>query len=608
MAPPRRFADYPGAKEALNISYKTEEGQNPVMRGLPLTIGAAIVTRSTALQRFLYGNAGFAKLSAIESLDDEKWRFDPTVIPLSDTAAPPPPPTFEPALLTAQPADTPGRFASFADYRALYTSGAATPLDVVEALLPLIRRDVPSPTVYSRAWLDIHVDEVRAAARASTERYAAGKPLGPLDGIPFGVKSDCAVKGYVNTVGMRPDPRVAFFNRPADASIWPVRKLEEAGAVMVGKMNQHEIGMDTTGCNPRTGTPINFYNRSYYPGGSSSGAGSSLGAGLVPLAVGTDAGGSIRVPTTSAGCTALKPSHNRTVVLQSSMCIVGPMCANVNDLAIAYRIMAQPDLADPVAGLFAPSEPPAPTDKKLLGICHPWVAQASADVREVFDRAVAFYTKDLGYEVVDIDIPLIHEARIAHGAVNLAEAADHAKARVPPAETAATGIKWTDLLAPANAVTCCVGAQTTANDYMKFAQVRSVVMRHLAFLFEKHGKELLIVTPTLPDAGYAITEGDETYGFTDGNRCIRSMMYVWLANMTGCPATTVNGGYVAVDKGEGSLPVGVMALGMWGEEERCLTWASEGEKFLGEKVKGGRRRPEGWVDVVTLAKEGKTAK
>lgn len=438
------------------------------------------------------------------------------------------------------------------------------------------------------------------------------------------MKADIAVKGYVSTMGMRPDLRLDFFTQPQQESAWPVRKLEEAGAVMVGKMNQHEIGMDTTGCNSRTGTPLNFYNRAYYPGGSSSGAGSSLGAGLVPLAVGTDAGGSIRVPTATAGCTALKPSHNRTMVMQSSMCIVGPMCANVNDLVIAYRIMAQPDLNDPVAGLFAPSEPPSTTSSssaaadnntKLLGICHPWIAQASPDVREIFDRAVTYYTETLGYKVIDIDIPLIHEARIAHGAVNLAEAADHAKARVPPAESAAKGIKWTDLLAPANAVTCCVGAQTTANDYMKFAQVRSVVMRHLAFLFETHGKELLILTPTLPDGGYAITPGDETYGFTDGNRCIRSMLFVWLANMTGCPAATVNGGYVAAEKGEGTLPVGLMVTGMWGEEERCLAWAKEGEKFLGEEEKkkqskgeGGRRRPEGWVDVVVLAKEGKSAK
>lgn len=95
-----------------------------------------------------------------------------------------------------------------------------------------------SPTDYARAWLDINVDEVRASAKASTERYAAGKQLGVLDGVPFGVKADIAVKGYVNTKGMRIDERFAYFSRPETESVWPVRKLEAEGAIMVGKMNQ----------------------------------------------------------------------------------------------------------------------------------------------------------------------------------------------------------------------------------------------------------------------------------------------------------------------------------------------------------------------------------
>lgn len=369
------------------------------------------------------------------------------------------------------------------------------------------------------------------------------------------------------------------------------------------KKQQHEIGMDTTGCNPATGTPLNFYNPAYYPGGSSSGAGSALGAGLVPLAVGTDAGGSIRVPSATAGCTALKPSHSRLLTMQSSMCIVGPMCANAADLTIAYRAMAQPDLADPVGGLFAPSQPPRPSDKKLLGICHPWIAQASPAIRAVLDRAIDWYVRTLGYEVVDIDLPLLHEARIAHGAINLAEAAAHAKARLAPHEARDQGLRWQDMLAPANAVACSVGAQTTANDYMTFAQIRAVVMRHLAHLFERHGRELLVLSPTVPDAGYAIAPGDQAYGFTDGNRCLRSMLYVWLSNMSGCPSATVCGGYVPAAEGQGSLPVGLLAMGMWGEEERCLAWAHQGEQFLCDEVQGGRRKPERWVDVLALAQQ-----
>ena len=484
-----------------------------------------------------------------------------------------------------------------------------TPLQVVEALLPLINRDVESPTEYSKAWLDIHVDEVLAAARASTERWAQGKPIGVLDGVPFGVKADCDVKGYVNTMGMKVRDGYDYFARPCERSLWPVEKLEEAGAVMVGKMNQHEIGMDTTGCNPSTGTPVNWYNKAYYPGGSSSGAGSSLGAGLVPLCVGTDAGGSIRIPPAVAGQYSIKTSHNRTTVMNSSMCIVGPMASNVADLKIAYRLMAhQPDPADPVTGLFAPSRVPKGdgNEKRYLGLCRPWISRSSPEVLGFFDRAVEHYTKTLGYEAVDIDLPLLREGQIAHGATCLAEAADAARDRGGSqgahGGAARAGQHWLDLLSPANQVMTAVGAQTAANDYMKFAQVRAAIMAHLAHLFERH-PGLLVVTPTLPDVGYARHPADEPYGLTDGNRSLRSMTYAWLANTSGCPAATVPVGYAEAERGEGRLPVGMLAMGMWGDEERLLAWAAEGEEYIRGVYPGGRLKPAGWVDVIGLAKE-----
>lgn len=505
----------------------------------------------------------------------------------------------------------------------------------MQALLPLIHRDVANPTEYSKAWLDIHVDDVLAAARASTERWAAGKPHGLLDGIPFGVKADCEVEGYVNTMGMKVDTRHAYFTKPATGTVWPVHKLEEAGAIMVGKMNQHEVGMDTTGCNPSTGTPINFYNKAYYPGGSSSGAGSALGAGLVPLCVGTDAGGSIRIPSATAGCVAIKPSHNRTTVVNSSMCIVGPMCANVADLTVAYRVMAQPNPEDPVTGLFAPSSLPFDNKKKYLGICRPWIDRAKPEVRALFDQAVEYYTTPApegpGYEVVDIDLPLLQEGQTAHGAINLAEAADKAKARYSVVNKdighQTPKGRWTDLLSQPNAITCSVGSQTTANDYMRFAQVRSVIMRHLAFLFEKYGEGFLIASPICPDAGYPKSSGDEWIGFTDGNRTLRSMTYVWLSNISGCPSATVPVGYVDPphlvpgscvqivgdtkeehEQHVGKLPVGMLAMGMWGEEERLLDWARQGETYVRDKYPGGRLRPKDWVDVIARAKEDDVVK
>ena len=152
-------------------------------------------------------------------------------------------------LQTPQSADLAGRFHSAADYHALYQSGAATPLQVAEALLPLVRRDVQPQSKYAVAWTQTDADGVLAAARASTARWAAGRPLGVMDGVPFGVKDDIDVKGFVSTMGMRVDKREEYFNKPREQTAWPAEKLEEAGGIMMGKMNQHEVGMDTTGCN-----------------------------------------------------------------------------------------------------------------------------------------------------------------------------------------------------------------------------------------------------------------------------------------------------------------------------------------------------------------------
>jgi Asp-tRNA(Asn)/Glu-tRNA(Gln) amidotransferase A subunit family amidase len=159
------------------------------------------------------------------------------MLPLDDTLTQPQPPSLA------------GRFYSAADYHALYQSGAATPLDVAEALLPLVQcnGEQQPPSKYAVAWTQTDADAVRAAARASTARWAAGKPRGVLDGVPFGVKDDVAVKGFVSTMGMRVDERVGYFRRVEEKTAWPAERMEAAGEVLMVKMNQHEIGMGEFG-------------------------------------------------------------------------------------------------------------------------------------------------------------------------------------------------------------------------------------------------------------------------------------------------------------------------------------------------------------------------
>ncbi|KAH0437950.1 amidase [Colletotrichum camelliae] len=600
MAPNRKYANYPGAREGpTQVNTNTQkEDQNPVLRGWPLVAGSTILANSGAVQRFFWSNAKFGSIRDLPGLDDYRYRFAPDVICLSETGSHPEPIPFSAELTTPAPADQPARYLSSADYHALYKTGAITPLDVVQALLPLIRRaeghPPPQTGPYANAWVASHGREDIAidSARASTERWRRGEPLGPLDGVPIGVKDDIDVKGYVSHNGMQYRPDLPWFE-PADKTWWPVEQLEAAGAIVLGKNAMHELGGDTNGCNPRWGTPTNWHNKSYYPGGSSSGGGSALGAGIVPISVGTDAGGSIRIPSSFNGIYGLKPSHHRTCAMNSSMCVVGPLAATVSDLTIAYRLMSRPNPDDPIQGLYTPSIPPSPSAPKTIAIDEAWWSKASGPVASICRAAVDSF-KSQGYTVVNIRIPYLREIQLMHSATCVTEMQDLARHRHPNPDA------WQSIINHANKVTMSVGTQTPAGDYMKYNQLRDLLMKHLAHLFEEN-PGMLVVTPTTPLPGWPKHPGDEAYGVSDTNTTIANMSYVYVANVSGCPAVTAPVGYVDPVQGEGKIPVGLMAMAEWGCEEQLLGWASEAETYL---HKEGRQRPEGWVDVIEMTKNG----
>jgi Asp-tRNA(Asn)/Glu-tRNA(Gln) amidotransferase A subunit family amidase len=263
----------------------------------------------------------------------------------------------------------PGIYYSIPEYHALYLSGELTPLAVVESLLPLIRRDVKSPSHHSIAFIDCHPEAVLDAARASTLRYKSGNPLSIIDGIPTAIKDESHVAGYRTTCGRKRNDNIFHI---AEESSWPVQKWEEAGGIILGKLNMHELGADTTNNNPNWGTPRNPYNDQYYTGGSSGGAAYAVSAGLVPVALGADGGGSIRIPASFCGIYGLKPSHCRLEDTGSTVSVTGPLAANMSDLEAAYRVMAAPNPSDPNCSLFAPPGTLSDERPKILGIYKDW--------------------------------------------------------------------------------------------------------------------------------------------------------------------------------------------------------------------------------------------
>jgi amidase len=201
------------------------------------------VTSLGFVQNFLWSNAGFGGLRDNPHLEPYDARYDPTVVPMSQSSnsglasasytTPDPKKQLAPEL--------PGRYHSAYDLHALYTSGKLTPTAVVEALLPLIRRDANPQGKHSIAFLESRVDLIRGAAQASTQRFKDGKQLGVLDGIPVGIKDEVDIDGYKTRIGTLKD-----FTPENGGTSWCVKKWEEAGAIIMGKLTMHELGLGTS--------------------------------------------------------------------------------------------------------------------------------------------------------------------------------------------------------------------------------------------------------------------------------------------------------------------------------------------------------------------------
>lgn len=490
-----------------------------------------------------------------------------------------------------------GRFHTVAEYHAKYLSGELTPLAVAESLLPLIRRDVKNASPHSTAFISTNVEQVLAAAKESTARYQAGTSLGLLDGVPTAMKDETDLVGYRTTSGRCTNDEIF---KIAKESAGTVQKLQASGMVVLGKLNMHELGADTTNNNPNWGTPKNPYNEQYYTGGSSGGAAYVVGAGLMPIALGADGGGSIRIPASFCGVYGLKPSHGRLEDTGSTVTVSGPLAASMTDLEAAYRVLGQPDLEDPNCALFAPPRATglSASRPKVIGVYKDWFARADPSVRDACQATLNYFRDKLSYTIVDITIPYVPEGQTGHAFTILAEMAVRARSQVPNKKN------WLSALNPANKVLLAVGSQTPAQDYILAQQLRNMQMQHLAFLYQKY-PGLIIVTPTTPMPGWSIASaGDLKHGITDGNTSIRNMEYVWLANFCGNPAISCPVGYTKPTKGQGNIPIGLMGMGEWGSEDQLLAFGREAEIYLNEHYEGGRQRPGAWVDVLGLAAAG----
>lgn len=225
-------------------------------------------------------------------------------------------------------------------------AGAVRAEDVAAAALARIaRRDRRV-----NAFTDVLADRALAEARALDARVAAGQDPGPLAGVPVAVKNLVDLAGLETRAGRGPDRD----RTPAATDAVAVARLRAAGAVPVGALNMGELAYDFTGENAHSGDTLNPHDLARRAGGSSSGSGAALAAGMVPLTLGTDTNGSIRVPASWCGVFGLKPTYGRvprtgTFPFVDSLDHVGPMARTTRDLALALDALAGHDPGDPAS-------------------------------------------------------------------------------------------------------------------------------------------------------------------------------------------------------------------------------------------------------------------
>jgi 1-carboxybiuret hydrolase len=235
-------------------------------------------------------------------------------------------------------------------------AGATTALAETEAALARIGKRNPG----LNAFTDVTAERARNRARMIDADRAAGKEPGPLAGVPFGVKNLFDIAGIATRAGSK-------INRdrpPARRDAALIARLEAAGAVLVGALNMGEYAYDFTGENVHDGASRNPHDTTHMTGGSSGGSGGAVAGRLVPLALGSDTNGSIRVPSSFCGIFGLKPTYGRltragTFPFVASLDHLGPFARSVRDLALAYDAMQGPDPEDP-ACTDRPPEPSLP--------------------------------------------------------------------------------------------------------------------------------------------------------------------------------------------------------------------------------------------------------
>jgi Asp-tRNA(Asn)/Glu-tRNA(Gln) amidotransferase A subunit family amidase len=473
-------------------------------------------------------------------------------------------------------ASPPGfHFPGIDDFARAYREGRATPEGIAERFIAQCERsgrDAPGLC----AFIAIDRDDVAAQAKASGARWRAGTQLGPFDGVPVAVKDELDQTGYPTTAGTS---FIGTTRATADATV--VARLRAAGALLVGKANMHELGINVTGLNPHHGTTRNPYDDRYHTGGSSSGPATIVASGLAPISIGADGGGSIRMPAAMCGIVGLKATFGRVsehgaFPLCWSLAHVGPMTASVRDCARSYALIAGADPLDPLSlghpAVEIDDGPPADLRGVTLGVYWPWFRHASPDVVSRCESLLRALV-DRGAVLREVEIEELDLQRIAHIVTITSEMLS---AMTPYGDRSRFGLDARANLASARG--------SSAIDYVKAQRIRT---RAIATFQRALSGVDAIITPATGITAPRINPAAQPHGESDLSTTTEIMRFAFSSNFTGHPAISFPAGY-----DPNGLPVGMQAIGRpWGE--RMLLRIAAAAELIVE-----RKAPRRWYPLL----------
>jgi aspartyl-tRNA(Asn)/glutamyl-tRNA(Gln) amidotransferase subunit A len=409
------------------------------------------------------------------------------------------------------------------------------------------------------AFITVLAEEARAQAREADRERAAGRDGGPLHGVPISLKDIIDVRDAPTTAASRVrDGHVAA----ADAVV--VRRLREAGAVFVGKTNLHEFALGTTNEDSAYGPVKHPLDANRSPGGSSGGSAASVLAGMAFASIGTDTGGSVRIPSAACGLVGLKPAFGEIpidgiVPLSTTLDHVGPLARSVEDAAILYGVLK--------GGPEGPPLRKIETGDLRVGVLRGYfTALLDSQVASAFDGA-ARRLADAGAILDDVEIPHAHDIAAIYLHIVLSEAAAY---------------HATTLESHANAYTANVrlrlemGRYILAQDYVRALRGRDLLRREVDAAIAGHDALLL---PTLAVPATRLGAAMVRVGGTEEPVRNITLRLTQLFNVTGHPAITMPCG-----KTTDGLPIGAQLVGA--STPDLLEVARALEPYLGPGVPG----------------------